>query len=77
MIDSRIAALYGQLDRLIDAYPDRAVRRMHAFALGTAFFPAGAGLVPPNRPLPSHPVMIVAHVFDEPSFSLRARCGRR
>ena len=68
MIDSRITALYGELDRFFEVYPERAVRRMHAFALGTAFFPAGAGLVPPNRTLPSHPVMIVAHVFDEPSF---------
>ena len=69
MIDARIAALYARMDRVVDRYPERAVERMRAFALGTAFFPAGAGLVPPGRPLPADPVMFVAHVFDAPSFA--------
>ena len=69
MIDARIAALYARMDLVVDQYPERAVERMRAFALGTAFFPAGAGLVPPGRPLPAEPVMLVAHVFDAPSFA--------
>ena len=75
MIDARIAALYARMDRVVDHYPERAVERMGAFALGTAFFPAGAGLVPPGRPLPADPVMIVAHVFDAPSFAYALGAG--
>ncbi len=75
MIDARIAALYARMDLVVDHYPERAVERMRAFALGTAFFPAGAGLVPPSRPLPAHPVMIVAHVFDAPSFAYALGAG--
>ena len=75
MIDARIAALYARLDSVVDRYPERAVERMGAFALGTAFFPAGAGLVPPGRALPPDPVMIVAHVFDAPSFAYALGAG--
>ena len=75
MIDARIAALYARMDRIVDRYPERAVRRMHAFALGTAFFPAGAGLAPPGRHLPADAVMIVAHVFDAPSFAYALSAG--
>jgi hypothetical protein len=69
VIDARLAALYESMDRIVDRYPEHAIRRMPAFAFGTAFFPAGAGLVPPGRALPAEPVMIVAHVFDAPSFA--------
>lgn len=75
MIDARIAALYSRMDSVVDHYPERAVERMRAFALGTAFFPAGAGLVPPGRPLPADPVMLVAHVFDAPSFAYALGAG--
>ena len=69
MIDERIAALYARMDSIVATYPSHAVRAMNAFALGTAFFPAGAGLWPPGRALASEPVMIVAHVFDAPSYA--------
>jgi hypothetical protein len=75
VIDARLAALYEGMDRIVDRYPEHAVARMHAFALGTAFFPAGAGLVPPGRALPAEPVMIVAHVFDAPSFAYALGAG--
>lgn len=67
MIDARIAALLDRLAGAIVEYPAHAVSRVPAFALGTAFFPVGAGLVDPAGPLPDDAIMIVAHVFDAPS----------
>ncbi len=67
MIDARIAALHDRLASAITAYPAHAVAAVPAFALGTAFFPVGAGLWEPQAPLPDDAIAIVAHVFDAAS----------
>jgi len=67
VIDARIAALHARLADAIVDYPSHAVSRVPGFALGTAFFPVGAGLWDPTQTLPDDAIMVVAHVFDAPS----------
>ena len=67
-VDPRIADLYSEMDAYVGVYPAHAVERADAFALGTAFFPVGAGLWRPGTTLGQRPIVIVAHIFDGPSY---------
>lgn len=57
------------------AYPPHAVARAQAFAVGTAFFPVGAGLWWPGTPLAERPIALIAHVFDEASYRFALGAG--
>lgn len=74
-VDPRIAGLYAELDDYVTAYPPHAVARAQAFAVGTAFFPVGAGLWWPGTPLAERPIALIAHVFDEASYRFALGAG--